>query len=61
MSKIRKLTIEPVKKSVAAAAVVNFRPRSAATTVRPNAEKDHAVKTSTARSERFRLQPVKHN
>ncbi len=57
----RKLTIEPVKKSSAAAAPRSFRARSAALTVGTKADQDHAVKASAVRNERFRLQSVKQN
>jgi len=57
----RKLTIKPVKKSLAAAAVGSFRARSASATVQPKVGQDHGVKASAARNERFRLQSVKHS
>jgi hypothetical protein len=57
----RKLTLEPVKKSSAAAAAGSFRARSAAPTANAKADQDRGVKTSAARTERFRLLPVKHN
>ena len=57
----RKLTIKPVKKSLAAAAVGSFRARSAAATVQPKVDQDHGVKASAVRNERFRLQSVKHS
>ena len=56
----RKLTITPVKES-AAAAVVRFRANSTAATVDQKADQFRGVKMSASRSERFRLQAVKHN
>jgi hypothetical protein len=57
----RKLKLESVKKSSAARAAGSFRARSAAANPRQNAGQDHGVKTSGGRTERLRLQPVKHN
>jgi hypothetical protein len=57
----RKLNLEAVKKSSAAGAAGSFRARSAAATPDQKADPGRGVKTSAGRTERFRLQPVKHN
>jgi hypothetical protein len=57
----RKLRLEPVKKSAGAAAAGSFRARSATAPANTKADQDRGVKTSAARTERFRQQPIKHN
>jgi hypothetical protein len=57
----RNLTLEPIKKASAAGAAGSFRARNAVATARTKADQDHGVKKSAMRTERFRLQAVKHN